>query len=196
VPGGIHYLLWPSFARAAGIDANKVQILNTDFRFNYQQLMAGQFDGINWVIHGAGEAQLEEQGKPMAGFLFADYVPLMGHGLVVPDKMIAERPAVVKAFVGATMRAWEYLAREPEKAVTEAATVVNQSVEKAPPAAMLSRIALKAVPTFMRSSATAGKPIGWSSPKEWQDMIDLLAELDKFPRKPEVAQVMTNQFVE
>lgn len=195
VPGGIHYLLWPSFARAAGIDASKVQILSTNYRFNYKQLAAGQFDAVNWVVHGAGAARLEKQGKPFAGFPFADYLPLIGHGIIVADKTIEQRPKVVENFVKATRRAWADMVRNPKKAVSEASKIINRNIEKSPPAVFIENIALKAVPGHMQSASTKGKPVGWSDPDDWRRMIDMLAKFDKFPRKPAVGEVMSNRFV-
>lgn len=195
VPGGIHSLLWPSFARAAGIDASKVQILSTNYRFNYQQLAAGQFDAVNWVVHGAGAARLEAQGKPFAGFPFADYLPLIGHGIIVANKTIDQRPQVVERFVQTTSRAWADMIRNPEKAVSEASKIINKNIEKSPPEEFIKNIALKAIPEHMQSTSTKGKPVGWSDPKNWQRMIDMLAKYDKFPRKPDVEEVMSNRFL-
>ena len=52
------------------------------------------------------------------------------------------------------------------------------------------------IPGYMKSKSTKGKPIGWSSTKDWQKMINFMSEVDKFPRIPKVSDVMTNRFFE
>jgi hypothetical protein len=48
----------------------------------------------------------------------------------------------------------------------------------------------------MFAPSTRGKPLGWSSPGDWEKMIEVLAGTGEYPRKPKVSEVMTNQFVE
>jgi hypothetical protein len=48
----------------------------------------------------------------------------------------------------------------------------------------------------MLSKSTEGKPLGWSNPSDWRDMIAVLQQVEPLPRVPEISELTTNQFVE
>ncbi|MEE9210991.1 MAG: hypothetical protein V3U23_11120, partial [Kiloniellales bacterium] len=96
----------------------------------------------------------------------------------------------------ATQRAWDYMLKNPETAVPEAARIMAAAVDKSPPPDLIAKYALKVIPSRMVTPATKGKPVGWSSPKDWQAMIDVLNDHDKFPRKPSVEEMLINRFVQ
>ena len=198
VPGSMASILWPSFAQATGIDRDKVQVLSWDFRTYWGILAAKQVDvSGNFTLGSTGAEVFKKRGETVHQFVFSDYLPLLGSGVAVTSGTLKSDPATVGKFVRATQRAWTYLAQEPKKAVPEAAAIVKKEIEDAPAANLMAEYAYEMIPGQMTSPATAGKPAGWSRPEDWQKMIDLLKQYDpKMARKPEVAEVMTNAFVE
>jgi NitT/TauT family transport system substrate-binding protein len=191
-------LLWPSFAQAAGIDASKVQIFSWDFRTYWGILGAKQVDiSGNFTLGSTGASVFKKRGEVVHQFVFSDYLPLLGSGVVVKSTMLDSDPATIGKFVRATQRAWKYLAEEPKNAVPEAAAVIKKEIDEAPAPAILADYAYEVIPGQMVSPGTAGKPIGWSRPEDWEKMIKLLKQYDpKMTRAPAVGDVMTNAFVE
>jgi NitT/TauT family transport system substrate-binding protein len=198
VPGSMAALLWPSFAQAAGIDASKVQIFSWDFRTYWGILGAKQVDiSGNFTLGSTGASVFKKRGEVVHQFVFSDYLPLLGSGVVVKSTMLDSDPATIGKFVRATQRAWKYLAEEPKNAVPEAAAVIKKEIDEAPAPAILADYAYEVIPGQMVSPGTAGKPIGWSRPEDWEKMIKLLKQYDpKMTRAPAVGDVMTNAFVE
>jgi NitT/TauT family transport system substrate-binding protein len=173
-----------------------VKLIMTNFRMVLSQWGAGRYEVTgNFLIGTTSGERFEKQGKKVREFVLSDYLPLIGHGIVVTDDLLASDPKTVAGFVKATQKAWAYLAKQPKVAAREAADVIVKNVEKSPPPATMVKYALKVIPSRMFSPSTRGKPLGWSNPDDWQKMIDVLAANDKLKRKPKVSDVVTNRFV-
>jgi NitT/TauT family transport system substrate-binding protein len=197
VPGSVAHLLWPSFAKANNIDASKVQIVNWDFRSYYGIFGAKQVDASgNFTLGSTGEWLFKQKGEIVHQFVFSDYLPILGSGIVVRTDFLADNPDLVRHFVHATQRAWTFMKDNPKKALPEAGAIVHKQFDETPPADILAEYANEMVPSRMISKAAEGKPVGWSSSADWTAMTDLLATYDtNMTRKPAVAEVMTNDFL-
>lgn len=197
VPGSLASLLWPAFAKVTGINPSKVQIVNWNFRSYYGIFGAKQVAvSGNFTLGSTGQWLFKKRGDIVHQFVFSDYLPILGSGIVVRSDLIQNDPALVRAFVKATQRAWTYLEKDPKKAVPEAAADVHRQFPGTPPAAIIAKYAYQMIPGRMESPATAGKPAGWSSPAEWTRMIALLKTYDKsMTRTPAASELMTNEFV-
>jgi NitT/TauT family transport system substrate-binding protein len=196
VPGSVNDLLWRAFAKAAGFDAGKVRTVGVDSRTYVQQFAAGQVDAANSALGSPENMRFARGGKPVGEFVYSDYLPMVGFGIVVSHKTLADRPEVVQRFVKATQKGWEYLLQSPREAVAEGAGIIKKYVEGAPDEALIRDASLQVMPRMMRSRGTEGKPAGWSNPEDWGGMIAMLQQYDQLPRAPSVDELMTNQFVE
>ena len=197
VPGSMSHILWPSFAKATGIDPAKVQIVNWDFRSYYGIFGAKQVDASgNFTLGSTGSWLFKNKGETVRQFVFSDYLPLLGSGVAVRTDMLTKDADTVRRFVRATQRAWTYLATEPKKAVPEASAIVNKTFDEMPPAAVIAEYAYEMIPDRMVSAESRGKPMGWSNPADWERMSELLRAHDTtMTRKPDVAELMTNDFL-
>jgi NitT/TauT family transport system substrate-binding protein len=196
VTGSIQHLLWPAFAKASGIDANRVEVVNVDVQTYVQQWSAGQFDAANTGLGTYETVAFDRQGRRVVEVTFAETLPLVGFGVVTPQKLIDERPAVVRGFMKASQRGWDYLIKSPREAINEAVAVIKQNDEDSRDADGIVEAANKMLPGFMQSASTEGKPPGWSNPSDWVDMIAVMQQVEPLPRTPQVDELMTNQFVE
>ncbi len=195
VTGSMAQVLWPAFARVTGIDTSKVKLVNTDWHSFNSAFVTGRIHATNSALGLSQNIKLAREGKPVGEFVFSDYLKIMGHGIIVTDKMIGKDSKTVRAFVKVTQRAWTYLEKNPKQAVTAAAAAVRKHVKKAPPADILIETGLMVIPSQMRQASTKGKPLGWSSPADWQKMVNQLTAAFKLKRKPAVSELMTNKYV-
>ncbi len=197
VPGSMPAILWPSFAKLNGIDTRKVQLVDWDYRSYYGIFGAKQVDASgNFTLGSTGSWLFGQKGEIVHQFVFSDYMPLLGSGVVVRTDLIKNDPDRVRRFVRATTRAWNYLATDPKDAVPEGAAIVHRTFDETPPANILAEYAYEMIPERMISPASQGKPIGWSNPEEWDKMIDLLKTYDPdMKRRPKPGDVMTNEFI-
>jgi NitT/TauT family transport system substrate-binding protein len=197
VPGSLAHILWPSFAKATGIDMSKVQIVNWDFRSYYGIFGAKQVDASgNFTLGSTGQWLFKKKGETVRQFVLSDYLPLLGSGVVVRTDMLQKDPDTVRRFVRATQRAWTYLATEPKQAVPEASAIVRKTFDEMPPADVIADYAYEMVPDRMVSAESKGQPMGWSSAAAWEKMIELLKSHDPaMTRTPTVAELFTNTFL-
>ena len=109
---------------------------------------------------------------------FAETLPLVGFGVVTPQKLITDRPEVVRGFVKASQKGWDYLVKSPHEAIAEAVGVIKRNDEDTRDADGIAEAANKMIPGFMLSRSTEGKPVGWSNPDDWRQMIAVLQQVE------------------
>ena len=173
VPGSNTALMWNAFARAAGIDTSKVRIINTEFRTFMTQWAARSFElNGNWLMGSSLQYSFEKRtGRKISFFVVSDYLPLIGHGIIVTHKTLAENPKMVKGFVRASTRAWTYLVKDTKKAVMEASKIMKANTDKAPELEYIAAAGHVVIPSEVVVPSTKGHPVGWSNPKDWLPMI-------------------------
>lgn len=120
--------LWPILAAINGIDPDKVKITKVDPNTIAPLLAAGKFDAsINWVSAAPGSGSvLKKGGKELVVLPWSDY-GLEGYGfsLMASDKMIKEKPDVVRRFTRAFYRAVLFNLQNPDKAARHLGAMVN-----------------------------------------------------------------------
>jgi NitT/TauT family transport system substrate-binding protein len=196
VAGSVQALVWPAFAEAASFDPSRVSLINVDIQTYNRAFAANQFDATNGLIGSTDDLAYDAQGTPIGRFVFSDYMPMIGHGIDVTTKTLAERPAVAEAFARGTQQAWDYMLKSPREAVQQATDVITKNVEGAPAANLIIEGAMQVVPDMMRAKNTEGKPAGWSSPDDWRSMATALQKSADLPRAPSVEELVTNRYME
>jgi NitT/TauT family transport system substrate-binding protein len=111
---------WPIFVQANGIDAAKVQILNVGFPVREPMLVNGQVDAITGFSFSS-YINVKYAGVPLDDIvvlLMAKYgVSLYGNAIMVNPAFAAEKPAAVKGFVRAFLKALKDSAKDPVAAI-------------------------------------------------------------------------------
>jgi NitT/TauT family transport system substrate-binding protein len=194
VPGSVQQLFWPAFAATTGIDVNKVDVVNVDQQTYLRTFVEGRLAAANSDLDGAENVRVKRETGGFGQFAYGDYLPMLGQSVVTTDKMIKERPQVVRGFVKATQRAWEYLYNSPREAVAEASEIVARNVENVAAEDVLDN-ALSIPPDIMRAKGHENEPLGWSSPDDWSRMLAIQVQYTSLPRTPTLDELTTNDFV-
>jgi NitT/TauT family transport system substrate-binding protein len=112
--------LLPVFAKRAGVDASKIEIVTMASPNKIPSLVQKRVDTIltftneEPMVKNAGRVSNVAIGR----FLFADFgVDYYSIGLITSDKMLAAKPDAVKAFVGVTMRGYAESLAKPDEAL-------------------------------------------------------------------------------
>jgi len=191
ISGGTQSAMWLPFARAAGFDAGKVKVVQVDQGSAHQLLVQGKLDLTNGSVGSTTDLML-----PVGEFALADYLPIIGHGIAVHRDTRESKPEMVRRFIRASSRGWRYLVEGGRKAALEAAQVAAKNVPGAPELQIIAEGFEHIIP-FMRSKNAEGRPLGWSSPKDWEAMLSFFQGLDleEFKPVPKVEEVMTNALV-
>jgi len=118
-PGNSHRIYFPKVAERAGTDPNKIVWVNMDGAAMAAQLIARNIDAAPfYAIHhyyqnkAAKRAGQEIVVLPFVEVGFAIYAA----SLITSDKMIAEKPDLVRRFLKANKRAFDWAKASPEEA--------------------------------------------------------------------------------
>ena len=155
--------------------------------FNQVELM---LSGAQDVVVGytANEPiQLRAQGVAVTELRVSDYVQLASNGILASEKVIAENPALVRAFVGAFLQGVEYALANPD----EAFTLCEPHI---PNFADLDAGVQKQVLATSMELWKADRP-GYSDPQAWENMQGVLLGMGLIPEKQDLSKAFTNEFI-
>ena len=114
------FKLFPIFAQHTGIDASKVTIQYIEPKLREVLLAKHEVDAIPGQIFNA-ILELKAKGvkeENVGSFLYRDYgLDLYGNGVAASRVFLKDNPDAVKAFVRATIRGFQDLARDPNLAL-------------------------------------------------------------------------------
>jgi NitT/TauT family transport system substrate-binding protein len=188
--GSAPELLFDAFARIAGFDSSKVNIVQVDIQSKTTLLLQGEVD-CTWTFVMTQVPLLEyTTGKPINTILYADYgLRLISNGIVTNTALIEENPDLVRRFVAATVEAYQMAQANPEAAV--------DAFMKYVPDATREVVAKQLIETFklLHTPNTAGKPIGCYAEADWATTIDYLVEYAELENAPAASEVFTNEFL-
>jgi len=122
--------LWPVVLESNGIDASKIKLLKVDPATLAPLLAQGKVDAtINWVTVGPGfQNVLKQAGKEL------NVLPWSGYGLdgygwsaMAGDKIIKERPEVLRRYLRALAKSLQFTMANPDKAAADLKSVVPEA---------------------------------------------------------------------
>jgi NitT/TauT family transport system substrate-binding protein len=188
--GSGQFQQWPAFAKGAGIDVRKVQIINIDPAGVGPALVTKKVDAIGGYAQGYVPA-IEIRGKKQVHiFWFADYgVTVVSNGIIVHDDLIKSDPQLVRAFVPPTIKGFLYGRQHPDEAV---ASVVKYLPTVDP--AIVRRELELSWKTWVTPD-TKGKPLGWEAEADWASTVQVLRQYGGVATPPATSDLYTNEFV-
>lgn len=155
--------------------------------FNQVELLAtGEQDVI--VGYTANEPiQLRARGIAVTEIRVSDYVHLAANGILASEKVIAENPDLVRAFVGAFLKGLADTIADPEEAF-------ELSEAHIPNFAELDADVQKQVLATSIEQWRAER-LGYSDPQAWQNMQSVLLEMGLITEEMDLNKTFTNEFV-
>jgi NitT/TauT family transport system substrate-binding protein len=183
--GGNEELIYRAVIKDAGID--KSQVTEIPVKFDLTPLLSGQVDV--WPGYLINEVlAAKEKGFDVNIISPADYgVSLYADTLFTTEKMLKEKPAVVRAFVAATMKGWADAIANPEEAARVTVKYGGSKLTYDHELAMM-----KASIPLLKPD---GKPLGAMDEAGWSQVQNLLLS-GKFLRAPVVIdKAYTTEFI-
>lgn len=155
--------------------------------FNQVELLAaGEQDIV--VGYVANEPiQLRARGIAVTEIRVADYVQLASNGILANEQVIAENPALVRAFVGAFLQGLADTLADPEEAF-------RLSEAHIPNFAELDEDVQKQVLATSIEQWRAEK-LGYSDPQAWENMQTVLLEMGLIFEEMDLSKAFTNEFI-
>lgn len=188
-PGDSHRFLWPSLAKANGVDPEAVTLVNVKPEGKQAIVAARQVDGafdlytsypIWEKVLGAGN---------VGNLLFADHgVALYGHGYIVHKDLIEESPDLIRRFLRATYKGWRDVYNEREAAID----AMMKEVDGVDRDAYLANLDLVLDLAITERSREHG--LGWIVPELMAKTLAITEQGGKMGDVPAVEDVFTNEF--
>jgi NitT/TauT family transport system substrate-binding protein len=191
-PGNSHRFYFPEVAKKAGTDPNKIVWTNMDGAAMAAQLIAKNIDAApfysihHYYINKAAKKSNDEiVALPFVAVGFKIYAA----SLITSDKMIAEKPDLVKRFLAANKEAFEWTRDNPEEAC-------KLHVARFPEVELDDCMgSVKAVMAFVFTDHS--KEFGWGkeSPERLKFSWDTIAEANDLKRDYDYKQAIDTKFV-
>ncbi|MGI5238498.1 ABC transporter substrate-binding protein [Dactylosporangium sp. CA-139066] len=149
--GSVNQLLFPAYAKLAGIDATKIEWVNAQPPQLPGLLAGGQVQALSTFLIGQKGIEKAAGGKKAVVLPYSKYLgDLYGNGIITTSKIAKENPDLAKRFRDACLKALKYTIEHPDEAA--------QILKKAQPAADIT--AAVGEITLMTPYVSSGAAIG------------------------------------
>lgn len=187
LPGlfGANYIGLRALLSSANIPEADVVLDSIGFN-QVQALAAGQQEAVVGYVNNE-PIQLEAEGYEVNVLHVADYVELAANGVLTNERMLAEHPEQVRAFVRALLRGLADTIADPEAAY-EISTKYVEGL------AALDKDTQMAVLTLSIESWQA-EPLGYSNPQAWENMHAVLLEMGLIGQPLDLSAAFTNEYL-
>jgi NitT/TauT family transport system substrate-binding protein len=166
-----HKVMFPAFAKIIGIDPSKVEFINIEPAAKPAILATKRADVVFDLY--TGKAFFEKMIPPeKLGYnLWADYgFNAYAHAYITADQTVEKNPELVKAFLKASYRAWEFTLKNPEEAIKILSEYQPINLED-----YLGN--LKLVREFFKTDRYRTQGIGYIDKARMEDTIDTVDKI-------------------
>ena len=164
-PGEAFAVIYPAFAEKWGIDTSKVNTVNLDPSVKNQAFLEGDIDVLPLYINNELPLLRTMVDKEINVLMPAEYgFNTIANGIITHQDTIDSNPDLVRRFVAAVVKGYQYTLEHPEEAL-EAIKLRSTELAGQPEDVLLEQVRLTM--SLIHSQATEGKPIGWMAEEDW-----------------------------
>ena len=165
------------------------QIKLVDIGFGVQPLLVKQVDAImGFSMNEPVEA--ESGGMPVTLMPISNYgVNTYGLTIVSHPELMQQKPALVKGFMKATLRAVAETMKDPAGAIAAVKAAVDETDVKRE-----TKVLEQTVP-YWKSKETEEGGFGWQTEQRWRDTIDVARKLGLIETTLKTEDVFSNTFL-
>jgi NitT/TauT family transport system substrate-binding protein len=165
-----HKVMFPAFAKQIGIDPDSVKFLNIEPAAKVSALATRKADVVFELYTGKPFMEKAIPADQLGAILWSDYgFNAYAHSFIARDDVIQNNPELVRKFLKAAYRGWDFTLRNPEEAISILAEYhpINQTDYLAN---------LKLVMEFFRTERYRKHGIGYIDPARMADTINLVGK--------------------
>ena len=113
-----HKVMWPAFAKQIGVDPNRVKFVNIEPAAKVSALASKNADVVFELYTGKPFMEKAIPADELGYFVWADYgFNAYAHSYITSDDTIAQNPEMLRKFLKAVYRAWDYTLQNPAEAI-------------------------------------------------------------------------------
>lgn len=186
-PGTSLEYVYAALLNKLGIDRSKIEEI--PIQVDITPLLTRQVDVWPGVMTNEF-LTAREKGFEINVISPSDYgVDLYGDVLFTTEKIVGEKPKLVKRFVKATLAGWQWAIDHPDVAVG-IVLKQNDTLVKPHESAMLTEMI-----KLIQSTDTKSRGLGWMSDEKWQSMIGFLKEQKVIDPSVNLGKFWTDDFL-
>jgi NitT/TauT family transport system substrate-binding protein len=189
LPGlyGASYVGWEAMVFATGLDPAQVRLESIGFT-QASAISADKVDAaLDYIVNGP--VQLQQAGQEVTVIPVYDYVDLPSNGIITSDRMIKEKPELVRALVSAVTRGLADTLADPDAAFKISIAAVP---EAGGPQAEVSRAIFDASLKLWQAESSE---LGRSDPATWAEAARFMKEMGLIQTEVNPADLYSNDFV-
>jgi NitT/TauT family transport system substrate-binding protein len=190
IAGSGQFQQWPAFAKNAGLDVSKINIVNLTPPSLGPAIISGHADAIGGYVQSYAPI-IELRGKKQVRiFWHSDYgVNVVSNGIIAHEDLIKSDPDLLRAFVPASIKGFLYARQHPDEAA-ETVKKYSETIE----VAIIKREFEVSWKTWVTPN-TKGKPLGWGADADWAATVAVLKQYGGVTAPLETSRLYTNDFV-
>ena len=156
--------------------------------FNQVEVLAADTSEVIVGYIANEPVQLAAQGYDLDVLLVSDYLDLVSNGLITNQITLDENPDLVRRMVSATMKSIQFAVENPEEAYQHCYKYV-EGLEDADQE--VQRQVLEASLALYQTD-----PYGYSNPTAWENMQNVLIEMDLLKMEIDLSEAYSNEFIQ
>ena len=185
VLSGASYIGLRALLEAGGLKESDVTLEAIGYN-QIAALTSGRVQAV--VIYTPNEpVQLAAQGFPVNTLRVADYMQLVGNGLITNEDTLRQNPDLVRRMVGAMLKGIQDALANPDQAYTVCEKYV-------PNLSKADQVVQKKVLTTSMGLWQASRQ-GYSQPQAWQNMQGIMVKMGLVQAALDVSKAYSNQFL-
>jgi NitT/TauT family transport system substrate-binding protein len=188
-PGDSTTATFPALLAVNKLDRSKVNLIQLDPTAKPLAVMEGRADALLGGVSDQPFVMLSKGFKTEHTTFAQLGVSLLGFTLLTHNDTIKEKPDLVKRFVRATSKSWEYARANPEKVMPSLKKVKSDFDTD------IGLMQLKVMIALMDTPNTKGKPAGYHAVADWDANLKLLKEYRDLQTNLPPTAFFTNDFV-
>jgi NitT/TauT family transport system substrate-binding protein len=181
--------MWEAFLSRNNLDRSKMTVITMDGPGMLPALLQGRADAIIGLVNSEGAAASILAGKEPHVLSFADFgANALAHGIVVHRDTVTQQPDLIRRFMAATVRSWQY-------AIANRAEAVAALMKRYPDAKseVVARQLERTIPLLRIGKSN--QPIGFVTDADAKATLDLLEKFAGLKSRPSAQSVFTNAFL-
>ncbi len=175
--------------QAAGVAASDVKLEVVGFDARPAALSQKRVDAV--LTWDTELATWQAKGVALKFFPGWEYLDYMGNGVATSEKVIKEKPDLVRRFLRATVKGMIFAEANPKAAVA----IVKKRYPEAVQDEAAGLAVVNAAIQRTRSANTASHGLGWLRPEPWQKQQTDMMDLKLLDKTTDVQAMITNQFI-
>jgi NitT/TauT family transport system substrate-binding protein len=190
IPGlyGASYIGFKALLNAGGMQDSDVSLDAIGFT-QVEALVNDVVDAV--VVYVSNEpVKLEREGYAVTTLAVSDYTALVANGLVTSEQVIKDNPDRVRAMVRATLKGIQFSIENPDEAFAISEKYIDNLAALATEEKDVQRQVLAAsIPLWQTTM------MGYSDPEAWENMQDLLLQMELLPGPQDLNSAYSNAFL-